>query len=363
MYRIPVPKRRKQALAKLQRGWYCVYCNATENLCMDHLYPQCLGGTDDLRNLVLACAKCNNTKAQHTPADLNALGLSQMAETVTNYRSERLLWTIADIDDRLKIELEGTEPAFNKYERFVEMPPFGKLLNETLIAKGITKHRLRTDLQLAGWTLDRWLTGEHEPSIEYMDRLCEYIGIDDTGRHRFVDALQPIAKTPEWSAFKRELYRHRLTLQQASHKVGYASGYLTGYHTGKGLSYQASVKVRTGLDTVDTGLYPLLLQAIQSTLTREPLIAPQKRRFIYADSPEWYAFYKRIHANFLNCAYITKKAELTHGYLTNVRYKGSIPKKTTLHRLKKVMDLYDDELYPLFEKAIAETRRRRHHGV
>jgi DnaD/phage-associated family protein len=45
----------------------CVYCGATSNLCVDHIYPITLGGTDDELNLATACKQCNSGKAGRTP--------------------------------------------------------------------------------------------------------------------------------------------------------------------------------------------------------------------------------------------------------------------------------------------------------
>ena len=41
----------------------CAYCESTENLTLDHIIPQCKGGTDHITNVVCCCKSCNNSKA------------------------------------------------------------------------------------------------------------------------------------------------------------------------------------------------------------------------------------------------------------------------------------------------------------
>lgn len=48
-------------------GGACVYCGATENLCIDHMVPVQLGGDDDPMNLAMACKACNSGKSGRTP--------------------------------------------------------------------------------------------------------------------------------------------------------------------------------------------------------------------------------------------------------------------------------------------------------
>ncbi len=46
----------------LQRdGWVCRYCGGAAKT-VDHVIPKARGGTDDLRNLVAACLRCNSVK-------------------------------------------------------------------------------------------------------------------------------------------------------------------------------------------------------------------------------------------------------------------------------------------------------------
>lgn len=41
----------------------CAYCADTNNLTIDHVIPQCNGGTDLLENVICCCKPCNNSKA------------------------------------------------------------------------------------------------------------------------------------------------------------------------------------------------------------------------------------------------------------------------------------------------------------
>ena len=43
-------------------GFKCVYCDATENLQMDHVFPWSLGGASTFENLQALCAPCNQSK-------------------------------------------------------------------------------------------------------------------------------------------------------------------------------------------------------------------------------------------------------------------------------------------------------------
>jgi hypothetical protein len=53
-------------------GWRCSYCDTEitmETGHADHVIPRSRGGSDDLSNLVAACAPCNLSKGARTPAE------------------------------------------------------------------------------------------------------------------------------------------------------------------------------------------------------------------------------------------------------------------------------------------------------
>lgn len=59
----------------------CIYCASTKNLCIDHIYPIILGGSDDYDNLAVACKACNSGKAGRTPEQAKYKIISMEAET------------------------------------------------------------------------------------------------------------------------------------------------------------------------------------------------------------------------------------------------------------------------------------------
>lgn len=55
------------AALMMRDGGACVYCRSKQALCIDHMVPVTLGGTDDIDNLAIACKSCNSGKAGRTP--------------------------------------------------------------------------------------------------------------------------------------------------------------------------------------------------------------------------------------------------------------------------------------------------------
>ena len=49
---------------KLSLGDKCSYCGSYENLALDHIIPQKLGGKDAGDNLIYACRSCNSSKGK-----------------------------------------------------------------------------------------------------------------------------------------------------------------------------------------------------------------------------------------------------------------------------------------------------------
>lgn len=47
----------------------CAYCNAKENLTVDHIIPQSRNGKDEWENLITSCLKCNLKKGNRTPKE------------------------------------------------------------------------------------------------------------------------------------------------------------------------------------------------------------------------------------------------------------------------------------------------------
>jgi len=49
---------------KLSSGMKCNYCGHVDDLALDHIFPQKLGGKDIGDNLIYACKKCNSSKGK-----------------------------------------------------------------------------------------------------------------------------------------------------------------------------------------------------------------------------------------------------------------------------------------------------------
>lgn len=49
---------------KLLSGQKCSYCGSSNNLALDHIFPQKFGGQDAGDNLVYACRSCNSSKGK-----------------------------------------------------------------------------------------------------------------------------------------------------------------------------------------------------------------------------------------------------------------------------------------------------------
>lgn len=49
----------------------CAYCNAKEDLTLDHIVPSSRGGDNSWENLVTCCQSCNLKKGNRTPKEAN----------------------------------------------------------------------------------------------------------------------------------------------------------------------------------------------------------------------------------------------------------------------------------------------------
>lgn len=57
----------KDERRKMENGARCVYCGATENLSIDHLFPRIKGGADYVENLVCRKFRQSSPNAQKSP--------------------------------------------------------------------------------------------------------------------------------------------------------------------------------------------------------------------------------------------------------------------------------------------------------
>ena len=66
-YRAQVPLTRRAVFAR--DGGRCAYCSGPAET-IDHVVPRSRGGRHDWDNVVAACARCNHSKGDKTPAEL-----------------------------------------------------------------------------------------------------------------------------------------------------------------------------------------------------------------------------------------------------------------------------------------------------
>jgi hypothetical protein len=67
-YRLASLRPSRQMVFKRDRHM-CQYCGTRGELTLDHVMPQSRGGPDTWENLVSACVKCNQRKADRTPEE------------------------------------------------------------------------------------------------------------------------------------------------------------------------------------------------------------------------------------------------------------------------------------------------------
>ena len=87
----------------------CIHCGrnltlesdgkARDHATVEHIVPRHHGGTDDLENLAIACARCNQDKgARHDSRDWNDPGLQGVIATLQARRRRRMRAPLEDID-------------------------------------------------------------------------------------------------------------------------------------------------------------------------------------------------------------------------------------------------------------------------
>ncbi|GAX41800.1 HNH endonuclease [Tolypothrix sp. NIES-4075] len=81
-----------QELVRRRANFLCEYCHypeflSTSPLTIDHIYPQSLGGSDDVDNLALACRRCNERHYNFT------VGIDpETQQEVTLFNPRRQKW-------------------------------------------------------------------------------------------------------------------------------------------------------------------------------------------------------------------------------------------------------------------------------
>lgn len=144
-------------------GGACVYCREKKSLCVDHMVPIILGGTDDIDNLAIACKACNSGKSGRTPEQAGyKIRSKQASEALSRYVT--VLVTDASPPKITDTETELLEPKGScasgdalKPEHVVERwneiaPTLGKPKVRILTPE----RRQRVKARIGGFTLDEF---------------------------------------------------------------------------------------------------------------------------------------------------------------------------------------------------------------
>ena len=64
-------------------GFKCLKCGMQKNLTVDHIYPEILGGSDDLENLQTLCRSCNSSKGSSSQKTNTSCGSLKPTDSTT----------------------------------------------------------------------------------------------------------------------------------------------------------------------------------------------------------------------------------------------------------------------------------------
>ena len=167
-YFVPTAAERRLAVAKLQGGFFCYYCQGARDtdvkasLIVEHVMPRSRGGSDDLRNLVLACNSCNTRKLDRDAETLFQFGHEELARKVAEVQAIRAGWSVEEVKRALAKDVPGIDPGYDAYEKFIVETPTAKVINAALTYANLSAEQVRRKAGLGGWTLDRlrWETGK-----------------------------------------------------------------------------------------------------------------------------------------------------------------------------------------------------------
>ena len=190
-YIVHTVKERRLAVAKMQGGFYCIYCEDKQelqgqdaqtwqtkvnSLVVDHVVPRRHGGSEDLRNLVLACNTCNIRKLDRDADALAGFGHETLAQRIAGVQAMRADWGVEEVKRALAQPVEGIDPGYDRYEKFITETPTAKVINAALTYAKMSSERLRRVAGLGGWTLDRLRWETQAGSIKMWHRLSEATG-------------------------------------------------------------------------------------------------------------------------------------------------------------------------------------------
>lgn len=92
-YRHGRDRRPAFAQIKLRDGRHCAYCGGFGET-IDHVIPQSRGGLDTWDNLVCACQRCNNRKADRTPVEAGMKLLWVPRPVIPDAADQRRVWDV-----------------------------------------------------------------------------------------------------------------------------------------------------------------------------------------------------------------------------------------------------------------------------
>jgi hypothetical protein len=125
-------------------GQSCIYCRATDNLCIDHMVPIAQGGTDEIDNLAIACKACNSGKAGRTPKEAGYKILSKQARmALTRYVTVTVTGQETDTESDKEITPKGVCASDDAHAFTVS--DFVEGWNEVASACGLSQLRKLTE--------------------------------------------------------------------------------------------------------------------------------------------------------------------------------------------------------------------------
>lgn len=181
-YFVPTAAERRLAVAKLQGGFFCYYCQDARDadikasLIVEHIVPRCRGGSDDLRNLVLACNSCNTRKLDRDAETLSRFGHEELAARLAALQAMRAGWGVREVKRALAQPVEGIDPGYNRYERFIVQSETAKVINAALTYAKKSAEGVRREAGLGGWTLDRLRWETQKGSAKMWKKLSDVTG-------------------------------------------------------------------------------------------------------------------------------------------------------------------------------------------
>ena len=290
-YIIWTRKERRLAVAKLQGGFYCYYCQSEkESLSVDHVIPRAAGGSHDLRNLVLACNTCNLLKSSHDVDALLGLGYETLGMRLADIQAERATFGPDEVKHALAQHVEGIDPGYNTFERFLVDIPIAKVIDAALTYAGMSKWQLTKKAKLGHMTLDQIMSGSSGFSVNMLYRLATATGYPITEflkcHNKWSSPPDTPARELEVLAAKQGLNGHQLSIRCYVTRLPFSGVFREVYYLANAL-----VKPLATLLKVDIGTIRELQQRINLKLLRKRSRTDMRMRHNYYRTPEGFARY------------------------------------------------------------------------